>query len=153
MYNSRSLRDGNLDDLRKHQVVLPTTADGLSTSNHFLMAEPKSPLFTFALHELQSHNQWLLMPYLYVFSSTGPLFLGQVTGIFLKDHPTYDVLLLGMEGQKKYCYHRAGRSWHQLDGYLLNVMADHPKFIVALLSLISFAMAFHLLNRLKRRGL
>lgn len=119
-----------LDKIRTHRVVLPATSDSKGPSNHFMMAEKNSPFFSFALSQLEKHNQWIIIPYIYVFWSTGPLFLGDVVRKFLASNPDYEILLLSTEAQYYYCQHKQGRSWHMWDGVIFNFIGDRLQLLV-----------------------
>jgi len=73
---------------------------------------------------LGSYNRMIIIPYIYVFWSTGPFFLSDVARKYLKSHPNYEILLLSQKMQEEYCSHVGGRSWHKIDGTVINYFGD-----------------------------
>jgi len=116
-----------LNDFCSAQFVAPETSDMTSLSNFFLMAEKESPLLDYVLHQLESHNHdSIMLPYLYVFTSTGPLFLTQCVLEWMRDHKDYDLVILEEpQIRSKYVYHKAGRSWHRFDAKVINYFGDN----------------------------
>jgi len=128
--------DFSLDRLLDAQLVLVATHKEQALSNHFIGAERGSPLLELALKEAPFHDGWIALPYLRVFSSTGPLFLTRMMRQFFQLHKGEtppDMLFLSSGEGNSFCFHRAGRSWHGVD-----VMpAPH-------LLLFTFGLTFHL---------
>jgi mannosyltransferase OCH1-like enzyme len=100
-------------------------------SNHFFMAEQGADFLKWTMQEAKrrggSASKWILLPYLKVFWSTGPLML---TGAFQQYAWMYgkvrvDVALLAEGHAAKVIGHAAGRSWHGPDGQVLNYFGDH----------------------------
>lgn len=128
------------------QAIFAPTAGNLGVSNHFFMAERGSSFLQWALEEAKrrsgSTSRRILLPYLRVFWSTGPM---MVTFAFLEyicmfspaDH--YLSVLEERYG-KSVIQHKAGRSWHGLDGYLLNWFADNFSMQTLWLSILLFVV-------------
>ena len=124
------------------EVGLVSTLDGKGVSNHFMLAEKNSPFLLKVLSNLQNHDIFILIPYLRVFYSTGPLFLT----IQLADYSKPMDLLLTQQVGNKYNIHKAGRSWHGIDGFIGNWVADNKEeFKVILYGLLCTAVLITLL--------
>lgn len=74
-----------------------------------------------------------LSPYLQVFATSGPFFLQSKLVNYLLQQKDYEnkksnevIFLVNKVISKRYFYHIAGRSWHQLDGIILNFIGDYP---------------------------
>ncbi|KAL1877998.1 hypothetical protein Daus18300_002352 [Diaporthe australafricana] len=113
------------------QAIFAPTGGTAGLSNHFFMAEQSADFLEWTLQEAKrrggSASKWILLPYLKVFWSTGPLML---TGAFREYAWMYgkgqvDVALLDEGHAKKVVGHAAGRSWHGSDGKVLNYFGDH----------------------------
>ncbi|OHF01613.1 hypothetical protein CORC01_03103 [Colletotrichum orchidophilum] len=113
------------------QGVFAPTSGTLGLSNHFFMAQRGSPFLEWALQEAKrrggSASKRILLPYLQVFWSTGPI---MVTYAFRQYAWMYSTVHHGMvlldEGYAgKLFGHAAGRSWHGSDGRFLNYASDH----------------------------
>ncbi|KAH8782659.1 hypothetical protein F5883DRAFT_482030 [Diaporthe sp. PMI_573] len=113
------------------QAIFAPTGGTVGLSNHFFMAEQGADFLEWTLQEAKrrggSASKWILLPYLKVFWSTGPLML---TGAFRQYAWMYgkvqvDVALLDEAHAKKVVGHAAGRSWHDADGKVLNYFGDH----------------------------
>ncbi|ETS77444.1 hypothetical protein PFICI_11318 [Pestalotiopsis fici W106-1] len=126
-----------IDCLRRSgtQAIFSPTSSNSGFSNHFFMAEKGSMFLYETLRTAKqrggSHHRRILLPYLQVFWSTGPI---MVTAAFrqywiLRDAPRDEVALLDHEFTKRMVGHAAGRSWHSADGVFLNEFADHIKLI------------------------
>ncbi|KAK7993791.1 hypothetical protein PG989_007172 [Apiospora arundinis] len=112
------------------QTAFGPTSGTSGLSNHFFMGERGSDFLEWSLQEAKrrsgSANQ-ILLPYLRVFWSTGPLML---TAAFRKYAWMYGTeqtrnSLLSEDYAGKVFGHAAGRSWHGADGYALNYFQDH----------------------------
>ncbi|GLB08356.1 hypothetical protein AtubIFM57258_004245 [Aspergillus tubingensis] len=113
------------------QAIFSPTTGTLGLSNHFFMARPGSPFLEWALHEAKRRSSRLasrgiLLPYLQVFWSTGPI---MVTAAFrqyawLYNTPQLDIGLLSDGFIGSVVQHAAGRSWQGVDGRALNYIAD-----------------------------
>ncbi|KAH6976678.1 hypothetical protein EDB80DRAFT_828724 [Ilyonectria destructans] len=113
------------------QGIFAPTAGTIGLSNHFFMAERGSSFLRWTLEEAKRRggptSKRILLPYLRVFWSTGPM---MVTSAFRKyvwmyNTADHELGVLHEQYGKSVIRHRAGRSWHGLDGYLLNWVADH----------------------------
>ncbi|GLA09388.1 hypothetical protein AnigIFM60653_011468 [Aspergillus niger] len=114
------------------QAIFSPTAGTLGLSNHFFMAMPGSPFLQWALYEAKRRSSRLvsrgiILPYLQVFWSTGPI---MVTAAFrqyawLYNTPVLDIGLLDTGFGGLVVRHAAGRSWQGVDGRALNYLADH----------------------------
>ncbi|CAI7663994.1 unnamed protein product [Penicillium palitans] len=112
------------------QAIFSPTAGTLGLSNHFFMAERGSPLLQWVLYEAKRRglvSRRIVLPYLEVFWSTGPIML---TAAFRKYAWIYgtlrdDVGLIDEKYGGAVIGHAAGRSWHGADGQALNYIADH----------------------------
>ncbi|KAH8749126.1 nucleotide-diphospho-sugar transferase [Diaporthe sp. PMI_573] len=113
------------------QGIFAPTGGTAGFSNHFFMAEQGADFLKWTLQEAKrrgsSASKWILLPYLKVFWSTGPLML---TGAFRQYAWMYgkaqvDVALLDEGHAAKVFGHAAGRSWHGPDGQVLNYFGDH----------------------------
>ncbi|GFF21184.1 nucleotide-diphospho-sugar transferase [Aspergillus terreus] len=121
------------------EAIFSPTAGTLGLSNHFFMARPGSPFLQWVLYEAKRRSSRLasrgiVLPYLQVFWSTGPI---MVTAAFRQYAWLYDTLRLdigllddGFGGLV--VRHAAGRSWQGVDGRALNYIADHAGMEVIL---------------------
>ncbi|TWU78628.1 hypothetical protein ED733_005219 [Metarhizium rileyi] len=121
-----------LQHLGLQGIFAPTAGNG-GLSNHFFMAEKGSEFLQWALYEAKlrggSSSNRILLPYLRVFWSTGPL---MVTSAFRRyswmyNPSDHELGMLDASYGRFMIRHAAGRSWHGLDGYLLNYIADNVK--------------------------
>ncbi|KID82036.1 Glycosyltransferase [Metarhizium guizhouense ARSEF 977] len=133
------------------RAIFSPTAGNAGLSNHFFMAEQGADFLQWALYEGKRRggplSKHILLPYLRVFWSTGPL---MVTSAFrqyswMYGASSHGLGVLGASYGGFVVRHAAGRSWHGLDGYLLNYVADHVRVeslwvggycLVALLALV-----------------
>ncbi|KHN94072.1 Glycosyltransferase, DXD sugar-binding motif protein [Metarhizium album ARSEF 1941] len=113
--------------------IFAPTSGALGLSNHFFMAERGSEFLRWALYEAKrrggSPSRRILLPYLRVFWSTGPL---MVTSAFRQYSWMYgasdhELGVLGASYGRTVIRHAAGRSWHGVDGYVLNWVADRVR--------------------------
>lgn len=133
-------KNSSIEVWRDAQLVLPETADHTTFSNHFIMSEPKSPFLEFALQQLESHNQYLVIPYVRVFWSTGPLFMGDIVRKWMALNPHFDLAVLRKKPQRKFVQHRGGRSWHGYDGKFLNWVSENAWFLQFLYGLAAVVL-------------
>ncbi|KAL0482615.1 mannosyl phosphorylinositol ceramide synthase [Acrasis kona] len=126
----------DLGHWRNAEIVVPANSYGRSVTNHFLMAKKGSKFIEYALHELHQHNRWIILPYLRVFWSTGPLFLAVQLKKWMKVHPDFDFVMIHVRELGQYVTHSGGRSWHSWDGYMLNLIADNPDKLLLYLPMI-----------------
>lgn len=135
-----------LQSLNLEAIFAPVSGT-LGLSNHFFMAEPRSPFLLWALYEGKRRggatSRFIPIPYLRVFWSTGPT---MVTAAFRKYAWLYGTLqsnlgLLDDGYTTAVIQHKAGRSWHGSDGRAFNYIADHVRMdslvvVVAFFSII-----------------
>jgi len=155
----------SLDDLRKRAtLVFPQSRDGRIITNHFFMATKHSPFLHKALSEAKFHTSWIMMPYLKVFASTGPLFVSKILQSWVPSKAER-IVIVTTEEVKMFVEHTQGRSWITLDGKLFNWLSDHPHveeililiFIKVfdyryyiLFTFILFVIVISIKNRMKR---
>jgi len=126
-------RTASINDLLDADLVLTKTYDGKGISNHFMLASVKLPFLLNVLKELVEYNDYIAIPYLRVFYSTGPLFLTIQINKYLEN---FDLVIVPQIGNK-YNIHYPGRSWHMLDGMIFNWIAENTwKFIMILIILV-----------------
>lgn len=129
------------------QELFPPTGDGAGISNHFFMAEQGSKFLLWALQEAKRRggaaSRWILLPYLQVFWSTGPMMMTSALQQYLWLNNEKDCNLGIFEDLfgDSVVHHAAGRSWQRLDGQLLNWTADHVELVTKWLTLGSLALA------------
>ncbi|KAB8067092.1 nucleotide-diphospho-sugar transferase [Aspergillus leporis] len=122
-----------LQHLGLHAIFSPT-AGTLGLSNHFFMAERGSPFLQWVLYEAKRRggglaSQRMVLPYLQVFWSTGPMMLTAVFREYAWLYGTlrHDLGLLDQGYGGAVIRHAAGRSWQSFDGQALNYIADHAQ--------------------------
>jgi mannosyltransferase OCH1-like enzyme len=103
-------------------LVVPITSDKTSFSNFFIMAPPQSEFLNYTLHRLHTHQQFVIIQYLRVLWSTGPLFLTTMIRDYMKIHPDFQLVAHPLTF---YAKHSTGRSWHQWDGLVLSFIGDN----------------------------
>lgn len=129
-------------------------------SNHFFMAEKNSDFILWTLAEAmrrsQSSNR-ILIPYLRVFWSTGPMMVNEAARTFAwKNGPEVSRQNLGLleDGFGRWVvHHAAGRSWHGPDGQLLNYIGDHGEAVKLWLLILGGVIILILIRRYRRRML
>ena len=123
------------------ECALPLAWGGTGVSNHWMACRKGSPLLSFALHLLvyrygagdwwrYSLRRLLILPYVDVLASTGPIFLSDAlrlyassassVGLTLTGYPPLAIALLSWP----LISHVAGRSWHSADGTVINAVGD-----------------------------
>ncbi|KAE8362092.1 hypothetical protein BDV27DRAFT_147260 [Aspergillus caelatus] len=114
------------------QAIFSRTAGTLGLSNHFFMAKPGSPFLRWVLYEAKRRSSRLasrgmILPYLQVFWSTGPIMVTAAFRQYAWLHNTLplDIGLLDHGFGGTVVRHAAGRSWQWADGGALNYIADH----------------------------
>ncbi|KAF9872951.1 mipc synthase [Colletotrichum karsti] len=113
------------------QAAFAPTGGDAGLSNHFFMAEHESDFLLWVLQEAKrrggSTSKRILLPYLRVFWSTGPLMLTAAYRQYVWMYGKEDtqVALLSETYARKMVGHAAGRSWHGSDGQVLNYLSDH----------------------------
>ena len=87
----------DVKDLLDADMALPITDDKLSITNHFMVAAKGSPVLLYALENAYKHDKWIIVPYLRVFSSTGPLFITRMLRewIHLNQQNKLDLIFFG----------------------------------------------------------
>ncbi|KAF3316809.1 hypothetical protein TWF173_001473 [Orbilia oligospora] len=132
------------------QAIFAPTAGTVGVSNHFFMAEKESPFLRWALDEAKRraalNSNQILLPYLRVFWSTGPLMVTAAALQYAEARGENHRLAVIDDGFiRKLVGHAAGRSWHGADGQVLNFVADYYGRIalgagaIVLLVLVLFA--------------
>lgn len=112
----------NLDELHTiSDLIFLRTSENLGISNHFFMASQNHSFLKYALDNLEQHHRHILIHYLAVFTSTGPLFIGKMFREWLDLHPNCSAMIL----DNHYVYHDSARSWHQIDGMIINFFGDY----------------------------
>ncbi|UNI15388.1 hypothetical protein JDV02_001925 [Purpureocillium takamizusanense] len=139
------------------QAVFAPTGGTAGLSNHFFMAERGSAFLQWALYEAKrrggASSRRILLPYLRVFWSTGPLML---TAAFRKYAWLYGTLrhdlgLLDERYARVAVHHAAGRSWHGSDGLALNYIADHFRLDALVMGVAFVASLLGLVYVVRRR--
>ena len=145
--------------LRNVSFLIPRSSEGSTLINHFLLSERSSPILGYLLHQVRPASPWkriYLLPYLEVFS-TGSIFLTEMLRRWLERDSSGETtnLSLGILSEKEighYIEHHTGRSWHSLDGYLLNQLVDRPGRTVFFVSLLlSLLLLFYFFLKKQRR--
>ncbi|KAK6538371.1 hypothetical protein TWF694_011251 [Orbilia ellipsospora] len=121
--NTQCLQNRGLDG------VFASTGGTRGLSNHFLMAEQGSAFLEFVLREAVRRapaSRLILLPYIQVFWSTGPMMLTSTFLHYAKTNPAAAsrVAVLTETYGKTIMGHMPGRSWHSWDGQLLNMIGD-----------------------------
>ncbi|CAG8899416.1 unnamed protein product [Penicillium egyptiacum] len=139
------------------QAIFSPTAGTLGLSNHFFMAERGSPILQWVLYEVKRRglvSRRIVLPYLQVFWSTGPMML---TAAFREYAWIYGTLRdnIGLMDERyggAVIGHAAGRSWHGADGQALNYIADHAQtrillsgvaWVIPMLGVIYFVRRYY----------
>jgi len=113
-------------------VACRTTPTGIS--NDILFSTPQHPFFTLVIERLEDYSRNLLVPYLTVMYTTGPLFLSAIWIEYLrgkdKGGRTLDRLHVLIQGPVKgdnygFWKNIRGGSWHKQDMYVMLWMGDH----------------------------
>ncbi|KAM4067073.1 glycosyltransferase sugar-binding containing DXD motif domain-containing protein [Hirsutella rhossiliensis] len=113
------------------EAIFAPTSGALGLSNHFFMAERASPFLLWALHEAKrrgaSTSRRIILPYLQVFWSTGPMMVTAASRDYDRARAATQPVLgvLDDEYGGTVVRHAAGRSWHRSDGRLFNYLGDH----------------------------
>lgn len=130
-------------------IIARSSSDGC-VMNHFMISERQSPIVEKILRRA-TRKAWFeqiyVLPYLEVFS-TGSIFLMSV----LRDCAKRDgLLVLSRDELAEHVFHDAGRSWHLLDGYLLNQVDAHPRRFLFLLVVFFLLCAWKFCKFSRRR--
>ncbi|GAO18829.1 uncharacterized protein UV8b_03269 [Ustilaginoidea virens] len=121
------------------QAIFASTSGNQGASNHFFMAEKGSDLLMRALREAERRaaaaTWFLVLPYLRVFWSTGPLMVMSVAREYTFGREAAVLGVIDQAYGNSIFHHAAGRSWQGLDGRFLNYVGDHgPLLLVAVLA-------------------
>ncbi|KAF6820954.1 mipc synthase [Colletotrichum sojae] len=139
------------------QGIFGATGGNAGMSNHFFMAEKGSDFLQWALEEAKRRggaaSKRIILPYLRVFWSTGPLMLTSVFRqyVWMYGELKPQIALLDESYARKVFGHAAGRSWHGSDGRLLNYISDHVQVTSLLIVLGSLGAILALLCLVRRR--
>ncbi|KAH6884950.1 nucleotide-diphospho-sugar transferase [Thelonectria olida] len=138
------------------QAAFAPTGGTRGLSNHFFMAERGSPFIMWALQEAKrrgSTSKRIALPYLQVFWSTGPMMVTSAYRQYIWMYNTagYELGVLEESFGGSVVRHKAGRSWHQLDGLILNWIADNVQTESKWLIALSLTIILGLIYRIARR--
>lgn len=139
-----------------HQAILTPTSGASGVSNHFIMAQKGSKFIEWLLLEAEQRGGYrsrrIILPYLRVFWSTGPM---MVTSAF--EHyasvfglKTDKIAILDEAYGTSVIFHAAGRSWHGQDGRVLNFIADHLMAVFLAVSVILVGLVVSCWRRVTR---
>ena len=132
-------------------IACRTTPTGIS--NDILFSTPKHPFFTLILQRLEEYNRNLLMPYLTVMYTTGPLFLSAIWIEYLQGNSRggntlerLHVLIQGPVKGDNYGLWKniKGGSWHKNDMYVILWMGNHLTISTLLGFTIGIGLVFML---------
>lgn len=128
--------------LTNSSFYAPRSSSGNSLINHFLISEKNSSILTFILHQIKRkhfYEKIYLLPYLQVFS-TGSFFLTKSVHEYFHLNPTNELQtkILSETNLLIYVTHEQGRSWHLIDGFILNLVEDHKKNFLTILTVLLF---------------
>lgn len=138
------------------QAIFAPTSGTLGLSNHFFMAARGAPFLEWALQEAKRRggatSNRILLPYLRVFWSTGPI---MVTHAFQQYSWMYNTVkhgsvLMDENYTRSVIGHAAGRSWHGSDGQFLNYVSDHLGVVLFWVAAFSSVAVLGLLVFVKR---
>jgi mannosyltransferase OCH1-like enzyme len=124
-------------------VACRTAPTGIS--NDILFSTPQHPFFTLVLNRLHTYNRNLLLPYITIMYTTGPLFFSAVWIEYLRGSARgggplerLRVLSKGPVRGDSYGFFKniQGGSWHGKDLELINWMGKH----VIIVTLLGFAI-------------
>jgi mannosyltransferase OCH1-like enzyme len=142
-----------IENLRLSNVsfLIPRSSTGSSLINHFLMAQKSSIILDFILHEITErkfYQRIYLIPYLEVFS-TGSFFLNRAIKKYLQlsHNSNHFLWILSEHEVTYYVTHHNGRSWHLLDGFILNQINAKPKIFISILILLIISVLFIFIYR------
>lgn len=125
--------------------LIPRSYTGSALINHFLISQKSSNIIDFILHEtfqVKFYQRIYILPYLEVFS-TGSLFLTRVINKYIKlSNSNNDLWIISENEIINYVEHHTGRSWHSIDGFILNHIDQQPKLFVFILTLIIIFLIF-----------
>ena len=132
----------SLNSLLENHAIIPQTKP-FGYSNDFIMCEPHNPFIADLVENLPRFNLWLILPYLTVFYSTGPLFMSIVyrryksrVGMEYLDVVVLPEVLYSGSDSVSYFNHYEGSSWHTWDSdfvFLLWGILNRAFYILLLL--------------------
>ncbi|KAF3931640.1 hypothetical protein ABW20_dc0105629 [Dactylellina cionopaga] len=129
------------------QAIFAPNGGNAGVSNHFFMAERGSEFLQWALDEAKRRgpsSRRILLPYLQVFWSTGPMMVTSASRQYASVYGSTDHRLAALDERygKLVVGHAAGRSWHGVDGQVLNYISDHGDVVVKVWVLIASVSTF-----------
>ncbi|UJR29772.1 hypothetical protein I4U23_017319 [Adineta vaga] len=132
--------------LTNYSFIIPLSTTSSSVINHFLLSEKSSPILYYILEQVKPkrfYEKIILVPYLEVFS-TGAFFLTRILNqyIHLSTDSKTSLGILSDIDVTKYVTHEMGRSWHLIDGWILNLINDRPFLTFSLFSLFILFLYF-----------
>lgn len=141
---------------RGYRGMFATARGNAGISNHWFMASSGADFLQDALEEahMRGSSGWFLLPYLRVFWSTGPWMLGSTLQKYISQHVGAErTLALLDDAFSRYVFHHgAGRSWHCMDGKILNAANDHSAALRVLgVVLLAAVMTFAGMKYAQRR--
>ena len=126
-----------LDFLRTANFTAPLT-NPVGISNDIMAAVPGAPFLTSAIHHLRRWNKWMVIKYVQVMFSTGPMFL-TVQYALASAALRQGVAVIPAPVYGKYdtsgspaLYHLHGSSWHAGDAALVFWAERHMVLLIAL---------------------
>ena len=145
--------DRNIEELRSRgaSLIIARSPSNICLINHFLVAERNSSLINYILHQVHRKSfskQIFVLPYLEVFS-TGSIFLNNALRKRTKvaDKSNDRSLILSSNHLSQFIKHEAGRSWHLIDGYLINQIDAHPTMFLNFSAIILLGFCLIKLKR------
>lgn len=123
--------------------IVPRADMGSSLINHFLISQKSSYVIDYILHQTvpsKFYKRIYLIPYLEVFS-TGSISLTRILRKFQLSTNNDNNLLCILSGSdvKNYVTHHIGRSWHSIDGFIINQIYEYRiSFIYIIIIFSSF---------------
>lgn len=124
-----------LDFMRRHQFTAPLTYP-VGISNDILGGAPGSTFSARAIRGLQRWNKWMVIKYVQVMFSTGPMYL---TVSYASWRSKLGLAAIPRDVYAKYCknspkaafYHLHGSSWHADDAAFVFWLDRHRPLVAA----------------------
>jgi inositol phosphorylceramide mannosyltransferase catalytic subunit len=141
-------------------VACRTTPTGIS--NDILFSTPNHPFFTLVIERLETYNRNLILPYLTIMYSTGPLFFSAIWIEYLRGKTgggsaleRLRVLAKGPMKGDNYGFFKniQGGSWHGSDLAVMLWMGDHLIIVTLLGFVIGISVVALLWSMLRRCGM
>lgn len=133
--------------LKNISLLIPRSFSGSSLINHFLISQKSSIIIDYILHQVYQvkfYNRIFLLPYLDVFT-TGSIFLTKTIQKYIQlnnnNSNNHLLWIISENDIIKFVKHHQGRSWHSIDGFILNKFDDHP-IISLIIIIITFIFIF-----------